>query len=232
MGSIRVANTDVWVGTSGYNYPEWRGTFYPKTLPAAKMLSYYSERLSTVEINYTFYRMPSVKVLEGWAAATPDAFRFTLKALRRITHVMKLQDCEELGVLLFQLPPWSRKSLEVLEAFLALLPSDVRAAFEFRHKSWHSEDVFHLLRKNNTALCIMDSERLTTPVELTANFGYFRLRDEGYTESDINQWGAIVREKALAHWGEVFVYFKHEESGIGPEFARVLTSNLLDGQNG
>ena len=247
MGSIRVANTDVWVGTSGYNYPEWRGTFYPKTLPAAKMLSYYSERLSTVEINYTFYRMPSVKVLEGWAAATPDAFRFTLKAPRRITHVMKLQDCEELvevfcsraktlgeklGVLLFQLPPWFRKSPEVLEDFLALLPSDVRAAFEFRHNSWHSEDVFHLLRKNNTALCIMDSERLTTPVELTASFGYFRLRDEGYTESDISQWGVIVREKALAHWGEVFVYFKHEESGIGPEFARLLTSNLLDGQNG
>ena len=167
-------------------------------------------------------------------------FRFTLKAPRRITHDARLKGVEstvqafcalaqtlgsKLGVLLFQLPPSFRKDLGVLEAFLGSLPPRVRAAFEFRHESWHDEDVFARLRDRNLALCIADSERMSTPVHSTADYGYFRLRDEGYGPTDISKWAAIVRERG-AHWGDVFVYFKHEEEGKGPEFARQLATEL------
>src|SRR5689334_21344002 len=162
------------IGTSGYNYPEWRGTFYPEKLSAAKMLAYYSERFPTVEINYTFYRIPTEKLLAGWAEGTPDGFSFTLKAPRRITHDSKLQRCEDLvqtfcrtartlgpklATLLFQLPPNFKKNATVLRAFLELLPQGTRAAFEFRHNSWLDAEVFDALRARNIALCIADSEK-------------------------------------------------------------------------
>lgn len=226
----------LWVGTSGYNYPEWRGSFYPEKLPAAKMLPYYAERLSTVEINYTFYRMPTAKVVEGWKSTTAEHFKLTLKAPKRITHDKRLKDSAESlqkfvelaamlgpkqGALLFQLPPFLRKDLAVLDAFLATFPSGVRAAFEFRHASWLDAEVYARLKARNLALCVADSEKLTTPVEITADYGYFRLRDEGYTPNDISRWAGTIRDKA-ASCGEVFVYFKHEESGKGPEFARLF----------
>ena len=221
------------VGTSGYNYPEWRGTFYPEKFSTDKMLPYYAERFHTVEINYTFYRIPNEKLLAGWSAATPDHFTFTLKAPRRITHDSKLQRCEDLtrtfcrtastlgnklGVLLFQLPPTFKKDLAVLADFLQVLPDGTRAAFEFRHPSWHDADVFETLRARNVALCIADSEKMSTPVEATADYGYFRLRDEGYQQPDIERWAATVNVLLAA--GDVFVYFKHEEQGLGPDFAR------------
>jgi uncharacterized protein YecE (DUF72 family) len=230
----------IWVGTSGYNYPEWKGSFYPPTLPAAKMLPYYAERFATVEINYTFYRMPNEKILAGWAAAVPELFKFTLKAPRRITHDLRLQRCEsllrgfcevaatlgpKLGTLLFQLPPTFKKELDIFAAFLSFLPPRVRAAFEFRHLSWLDEDVYTLLRQRNLALCIADSERMSTPIVATADYGYFRLRDEGYQADDIRRWAGVVREKR-AVWPETFVYFKHEEQGKGPEFARQLIAGL------
>ena len=228
------------IGTSGYNYPEWKGNFYPSDLPNSKMLQYYSERFATVEINYSFYRMPSEKVLEGWAETAPDGFAFTLKAPRRITHDARLRECEdmiqsfgtrartlgpELGVLLFQLPPSLRKDLGVLDAFLDWVPPDIRVALEFRHVSWHSDDVFEGLGKTNVALCIADSERMTTPIVATANFGYLRLRDEGYQESDIERWGETILEHD-SDWNDVYVYFKHEEEGKGPEFAHSLGKSL------
>ena len=228
------------IGTSGYNYPEWKGNFYPSDLPTSKMLSYYSERFSTVEINYSFYRMPSEKVLEGWAGTAPDGFAFTLKAPRRITHDARLQQCEDLvrsfgtrartlgpklGVLLFQLPPSLRKDLGVLDAFLDWVPPDIRVALEFRHASWHSDDVFERLRKTNVALCIADSERMTTPIVATANFGYLRLRDEGYQQTDIERWDETILEHD-SDWNDVYVYFKHEEAGKGPEFAHSLGRSL------
>ena len=193
----------VLVGTSGYNYPEWRGTFYPEKFSTAKMLAYYAERFPTVEINYTFYRMPTEKLLAGWAAGTPEKFSFTLKAPRRITHDAKLQRCEELveafcttartlgpklATLLFQLPPNFKKDVAVLRAFLALLPEGTRAAFEFRHASWFDPDVFEALRARRLALCVADSEKLHAPVEVTADYAYFRLRDEGYQQADIERW--------------------------------------------
>jgi uncharacterized protein YecE (DUF72 family) len=230
----------LWVGTSGYNYPEWKGTFYPETLSAAKMLPYYAERFSTVEINYTFYRAPTEKILLGWDRATPDLFRLTLKAPKRITHDARLKDCADdvrrfvetastlgpkLGVLLFQLPPHLKKDVVRFDAVLDALSPGVRAAFEFRHLSWLDEEIYERLRARNLALCVADSDKLSTPVEITADYGYFRLRDEGYTPEDIDRWATVIRERTSG-CGDVYVYFKHEESGKGPEFARRLLDAL------
>ena len=230
-----------WIGTSGYNYLEWRGSFYPANLPVAKMLPFYAARFSTVEINYSFYRMPTDAMLRGWAASTPEQFKLTLKAPRRITHDAKLQNCrplletflataatlhEKLGVLLFQLPPTFKLALPVLEEFLGWLPANVRAAFEFRHASWHVPEAFERLQRHNAALCIAESERVATPLVMTADFGYFRLRDEGYTADDLRQWAGRLREQQ-ARRRDIFVYFKHEEAGKGPEFAKQLM-RLLD----
>lgn len=229
-----------WIGTSGYNYPEWRGSFYPEKFPAAKMLEFYVSRFNTVEINYTFYRMPTAKQLAGWAAIAPETFTFTLKAPRRITHDSRLQHCEEtvaafcalantlgprLGVLLFQLPPQFKRSVAVLEQFLACLPEGTRAAFEFRHDSWHDEEVYAALRRRHVALCIADSEKMSTPLVPTADYGYFRLRDEGYQAADIQRWAETIRKMDPA-WKDVFVYFKHEEQGIGPVLAEQLREAL------
>jgi uncharacterized protein YecE (DUF72 family) len=229
----------VWIGTSGYNYPEWKGTFYPADLPAAKMLPYYAARFPTVEINYTFYRMPNEKLVSGWAAQTPSPYKLTLKAPRRITHDSRLKNtgdlvgsfcqvagtlADKLGILLFQLPPNLKKDLSLFDRFLADLPPRVRAAFEFRHPSWLEEDIFGRLESRNLALCIADSEKMSTPVRLTADYAYFRLRDEGYTPDDIARWADRIVHDAAGR--EVFVYFKHEEEGKGPEFARLLMEKL------
>ena len=230
----------IWVGTSGYNYPEWKGSFYPATLPAAKMLPYYAERFSTVEINYTFYRAPNEKILDGWNRATPDRFKLTLKAPKRITHDARLRNCADplrqfletsstlgpkLGALLFQLPPNLKKDLALFDAFLDVFPPRVCAAFEFRHVSWLDEEVYERLRARNMALCVADSEKLSTPVTLTADYAYFRLRDEGYSPADVDRWADVIAAKTQA-CRDVFVYFKHEESGKGPEFARLLIERL------
>jgi uncharacterized protein YecE (DUF72 family) len=232
--------TTYWIGTSGYNYPEWRGSFYPPKFPQAEMLPYYAARFSTVEINYTFYRMPTEKLLAGWAQATPDSFRFTLKAPRRITHDAKLRGVEELvgafcrasrtlgdrlATLLFQLPPTFKKDVAVLDAFLTELPDGTRAAFEFRHDSWHDDAVYEALRRRNVALCVADSDKMSTPVVATASYGYFRLRDEGYQPDDIRAWAARIAELA-GGWTDAFIYFKHEEEGKGPEFAKLLMEAL------
>ena len=231
-------SNSVYVGTSGYNYPEWRGTFYPEKFSTTKMLAYYAERFPTVEINYTFYRMPTEKLLQGWSEGTPENFRFTLKAPKRITHDAKLQRCEDtlqsfcriartlgpkLGVLLFQLAPNFKKNTETLKAFVELLPEGTRAAFEFRHASWFEADVFDVLRGRNVALCIADSEKLSTPIETTADYGYFRLRDEGYQQTDIEKWASIVKQLPP---DDAFVYFKHEEQGLGPDFAKRFIAAL------
>jgi uncharacterized protein YecE (DUF72 family) len=230
----------IWVGTSGYNYPEWKGSFYPEKLPAAKMLPYYAERFPTVEINYTFYRAPNEKILDGWSKATPDRFKLTLKAPKRITHDARLRNCADatrqfletaaglgpkLGALLFQLPPNLKKDMALLDDFLAAFPPRVCAAFEFRHESWLADDVYERLRARNLAICVADSERLSTPVEITADYGYFRLRDEGYTPDDIRRWAAVIAQRSAA-CKDVFVYFKHEEEGKGPEFAKLLMQHL------
>ncbi len=230
----------IWIGTSGYNYPEWKGSFYPADLAAAKMLPYYAARFPTVEINYTFYRMPNEQLVAGWAAQTPSPYKLTLKAPRRITHDNRLKNCralvesfcqvagslgDKLGALLFQLPPNLKKDVVLFDAFLADLPPRVCAAFEFRHTSWLDEDVFGRLAARNLALCVADSEKLSTPVRVTADYAYFRLRDEGYTPADIERWAETIA-RATGSSRDVFVYFKHEEEGKGPEFARLLMQHL------
>lgn len=230
----------IWVGTSGYNYPEWKGNFYPADLPAAKMLPYYAARFPTVEINYTFYRMPNEKIVSGWAAQTPSPYKLTLKAPRRITHDTRLRNCadplrgfcgvagtlgDKLGALLFQLPPNFKKDLAVFDAFLADLPPGARAAFEFRHPSWHDDEVFARLAGRGVALCVADSEKLSAPVRVTCDYAYFRLRDEGYTPDDIARWADTIAA-ATAACRDVFVYFKHEDEGKGPEFAALLRERL------
>ena len=230
----------IWVGTSGYNYPEWKGSFYPSDLPAAKMLPYYAARFPTVEINYTFYRMPNEKLVDGWAAQTPSPYKLTLKAPRRITHDSRLKNVgpsvasfcqvagslgDKLGALLFQLPPNLKKDLALFDAFLAELPPKAPAAFEFRNTSWLEEDIFSRLSARGLALCVADSEKLSTPVRVTADYAYFRLRDEGYTPDDVARWGDTIA-RATENAREVYVYFKHEEQGKGPEFARLLMQHL------
>ncbi len=230
----------IWTGTSGYNYPEWKGSFYPADLAAKKMLPYYAARFPTVEINYTFYRMPTEALVSGWAAQTPSPWKITLKAPRRITHDSRLKNCGELvkgfcqvagtlgdklGALLFQLPPNLKKDLAVFDAFLEELPPRVCAAFEFRNASWLDEEIFERLAKRNLALCIADSEKLSAPVRVNADYAYFRLRDEGYTPDDIKRWADTIA-KSTAACKDVYVYFKHEDEGKGPEFAQLLMKHL------
>ena len=192
------------VGTSGYKYEEWKGSFYPSDLPSAKMLPYYAGKFHTVEINYTFYRRPTPKLIAGWRAQVPADFRFTLKAPKRITHDKRLRAAEvaesvngfisaatelgpQLAVLLFQLPPNFKKDLGLLKEFLALLPPKTPAAFEFQNASWLDDEVFDALRARNMALCVADSETRETPIVTTADYAYLRLRDEGYGDADISQ---------------------------------------------
>lgn len=230
----------IWVGTSGYNYDEWKGGFYPEKIASNQMLPYYAQRLSTVEINYTYHRMPNAKTLQGWNDVTPERFKLTLKAPKRITHDKKLRDCADevryftevaarlgpkLGALLFQLPPSLRQNLELLDAFLETLPQGTCAAFEFRHGSWLNDDVYTRLRARNIALCVADSVTLATPTVITADYAYFRLRDEGYSSEDVIGWATRIRE-STAHCKEVYVYFKHEEAGLGPQFARIFLEAL------
>ena len=229
----------IWIGTSGYNYPEWKGSFYPEKIKSADMLKFDAAAFDSVEINYTFYRMPNAKTIEHWAGDTPEDFRFVLKAPKRITHERRLKDFGDtlavfvrlasglearLGPLLFQLPPNLKKDLPRLEAFLDEIPDAARAAFEFRHESWFDEDVFAALRARGAALCVADSEKISAPVVQTAAFSYFRLRDEGYQDADIAAWTGKVRDAAKS--GEVYVFFKHEESGRGPAFARQMKALL------
>jgi uncharacterized protein YecE (DUF72 family) len=218
-------------GTSGFSYPAWRGTFYPEKLPEAKMLGFYAERLATVEINNTFYRMPSAEILARWAADVPPGFRFALKSPRRITHEKRLVDVadtverlaatvrelgERLGPILFGLPPNMKKDLPRLDAFLAALPAGVQAAVEFRHESWFTDDVYAALKARNTALCVADSEDLSTPFEATAGWGYLRLRRQDYDDAALAAWGDRLRGQPFS---AAYVFFKHEDEGRGATLA-------------
>ena len=224
---------NLYVGTSGYSYKEWKGAFYPDDLPDKQMLRFYGERFRSVEINNTFYRIPKASVLEAWAAEVPACFKFVLKASQQITHKQRLKDAvdsvsyllevagalkDRLGPLLFQLPPFLRKDAPRLREFLALLPSDRRAAFEFRHQSWFDEEIFGLLRDHRAALCIAEAENdLEIPFVSTADWGYLRLRRPDYGDPELKTWGERVRQK---DWKDAFIFFKHEEEGKGPQMAK------------
>jgi uncharacterized protein YecE (DUF72 family) len=224
---------NLYVGTSGFSYKEWKGTFYPEDLPDKQWLHYYGEQFRTVEINNTFYRMPKTSVLEGWANEVPADFRFVLKASQRITHMQRLKDAgdslsyllmvagglgERLGPLLFQLPPNLKKDVPRLRGFLDLLPLPVRTAFEFRHASWFDEEVFAVLRDHRAVLCIAEAEDgLEVPFVSTGDWGYLRLRRPDYSDEELKAWSERIR---TAGWQDAFVFFKHEEEGKGPQMAR------------
>ena len=224
---------NLYVGTSGYSYKEWKGTFYPKNLPAQQMLRYYGERFRTVEINSTFRGMPKASVLERWADAVPADFKFVLKAPQQITHRKRLNDTNALvshflevvgalkrrrGPLLFQLPPTAKKDLPRLRAFLTLLTSRCRAAFEFRHPSWFDDEVFGLLHNHHAALCFADAEDgLEVPFVATTDWGYLRLRRPDYNDGELKAWVNRVQEQG---WRDAFVFFKHEDEGKGPRMAQ------------
>ncbi len=218
-------------GTSGYSYPAWKGRFYAPDLPASRMLASYSSRLPAVEINATFYRMPKATTLATWRAEVPPSFVFALKAPQRVTHVKRLAGAEDdvahfqrtaaelggaLGPALWQLPPSLRKDLPRLRDFLALLPRGGRAAFEFRHESWHGDDVLAALSDAGAALCIADDENRSTPVAATTGFGYLRLRRQDYDDPALARWMETVQAQP---WSEAFVFFKHEDEARGPELA-------------
>ena len=237
---VRTENVNTWIGTSGFSYPAWRGTFYPEKMPPAKMLAYYSQRLNTVEINNTFYRMPKAEMLATWAATVPATFRFAPKAPQLITHRQKLAGSadsltyflnalpslgEKLGPILFQLPPFLRKDVPRLIDFLALLPRETRAAFEFRHASWFDDAVYEALRTQGAALCIADAEELATPLVATASWGYLRLRRTDYDEAALDAWAEKLAGMAPA-WTAAFVYFKHEDAGLGPKLAAQFVKKL------
>ena len=223
----------LYVGTSGYSYKPWKGKFYPKDLPDKQMLRFYGEHFRSVEINNTFYRMPKASVLEAWAEEVPADFRFVIKASQRITHMKRLKDAaepvsillevagvlqERLGPLLFQLPPNMKKDTPRLREFLALLPPERRAAFEFRHPSWFDEEVFGLLRDHQAALCTAEAEDdLEVPFVATADWGYLRLRRLDYDDAALKKWAKRVQQQ---DWRDTFVFFKHEDEGKGPEFAK------------
>jgi len=220
------------VGTSGYSYKEWKGSFYPEKISAKDMLRYYAERLSTVEINATFYRMPQKSMLENWKEQVPRTFRFSLKASQRITHFKRLKETEEetkyfletasvlgeqLGVVLFQLPPNMKKDLPRLARILAQLPAVIPAAFEFRHPTWFDDDVLEVLRSRNRPLVVSDTDDMpTTHIDKTADWGYLRLRRVLYSEEALAQWLGRIREQ---NWDQTFVFFKHEDEGTGPKLA-------------
>ena len=220
------------VGTSGYSYKEWKGNFYPEDLPAKEMLSYYSRRLPAVEINNTFYRLPQATMIENWKEQVPDEFRFSIKATQRITHIKRLNNVveetkylldtsgllgERLGVVLFQLPPNMKKDSGRLKSFLELLPSDTRAAFEFRHETWFDDETFDLLHEKDRALVVSDTDdKPLSEIISTAGWGYLRLRRTAYDENDLADWMKRVEDQK---WKDAFVFFKHEDEGVGPKLA-------------
>lgn len=226
---------NVIVGTSGYSYKEWKGTFYPDDLPAAKMLSFYAEHFGSVEINNTFYRMPAESVMTKWAAEVPDGFRFVLKAPQRITHMKRLNGAEDdiryflaiaatlgpkLGPLLFQLPPNLKKDVPRLRDFLLHVPRTFRVAMEFRHDSWMDDEVYAALRDRDAALCAADTDETPDPDQVlvpTASWGYLRLRRAEYSDDQLAAWAGRVAGQA---WSDAYVFFKHEDEGKGPLFAK------------
>ena len=230
----------IWLGTSGFSYKEWRPIFYPEGLSDKQFLQYYSTRLNSVEIDYTFYRMPSAKTVEGWRTATSADFRFTLKASQQITHRERLKIPSDaltyllsvvtglesrLGMMLYQLPPFFKCDVQKLELFVSTLPRGMAAAFEFRNESWFIPEVYEILRRYSVALCIHDADDHTTPLELTAPFTYIRLRRSEYDAVRRAEWQQRIKSWA-ANGVEVFAYIKHEDNPNAPLIAVEFAAGL------
>ena len=229
-----------WIGTSGYQYDEWKGSFYPEKLSKPKMLGFYASVFNSTESNYTFRSVPSAKTINRWAEETPEEFRFSLKAPQRVTHFAKLKECggamrdfykavkglgSKQGPVLFQLPATFKADAALLRDFLKSLPKGLRAAFEFRHESWLTDEIYTELADGNAALCWAEAEEFSVPRVATADFGYLRPRRGDYTAATLADLADALSGQDKK-WGEAFVYFKHEETGTGPDFARAFTKAL------
>ena len=222
----------LYVGTSGYSYKEWKGSFYPEKIPATDMLSYYASHFQAVELNNTFYRTPKPNMVESWKTQVPENFRFSVKASQGITHFRRLRDAahptrlmletvsaldDRLGAVIFRLPSDMKKDLGRLETFLKQLPRDTPVAFDFRHETWFDDDVFGLLRSENRALVVSDTEDLTEIYrEKTADWGYLRLRRVKYSVSDLKK---LIKWTLAQKWKDTYVFFRHEDEGTGPKLA-------------
>ncbi|HEY7387522.1 MAG TPA: DUF72 domain-containing protein [Bryobacteraceae bacterium] len=227
----------LFAGTSGFAYPSWKPDFYPAKLPQKDFLKYYASRLSAVEINYTFRRLPSSSTQESWVSATPEGFVFALKAHMRITHLLRLKESEftdvffraidplrathRLGPVLFQLPPNFKAEIATLAAFLEKLPADIRCAFEFRNKTWLVDEVYRLLEKHGVSLCLAESDKLEVPEVLTASFVHARLRKPEYSEADLAEICERIR-RLLEGGRDVYAFFKHEETAAGALYAQKI----------
>lgn len=223
---------NLYVGTSGFSYKEWKGSFYPEKIPAKDMLSYYASRLQAVELNNTFYRLPQKSLVENWKAQVPANFRFAAKASQIITHFKQLKDAanetrlmlkrlsaleDRLGVVLFRLPPDMKKDIKRLETFLKHLPRDKPAAFQLEDPTWFDNDVMALLQGQNRALCVVDTDDVpASHIHKTADWGYVRLRRVNYSDSELKEWVTRIRAQ---EWKQTFVFFKHEDEGTGPKLA-------------
>ena len=234
----------VYAGTSGWAYATWKPDFYPAKLASGKFLGHYASRLNTVEVNYTFRHFPTEKLLRGWMAATPPEFKFAVKANQKITHIKRLKDVadftgefvaslqpldaeKKLGPVLFQLPPYLKCDVALLKDFITALPRTLRSAFEFRHVSWFTDEVYEAMRAANVALCQAESEKLETPDVQTADFAYLRLRKQDYS---VKQRKALTAKVAdLANKGDAFVYFKHEDTPEGALHAEALLASISSG---
>lgn len=225
---------NLYTGTSGYAYKEWKGSFYPQDIKADAMLSYYASHFRTCEINNSFYRMPAEKTLHAWAEQVPAEFRFVLKAPQKITHFTRLKEESRqpleyfvttaralgarLGPFLFQLPPNMKMDVARLEAFLDFMPEGAKAAFEFRHASWFDDAVFDVLRAKRAALCVADTEEEQTPrIATTSDWGYLRLRRVEYGPGDLESFAEWLSAQS---WADAYVFFKHEDAGTGPKLAK------------
>jgi len=232
----------IFVGTSGWAYSSWKPDFYPPKLPSKKFLEYYATQLNSVEVNYTFRQLPSQSTLEGWLAATGPTFAFSFKAPQRITHFARLKNCSDaleafytslapvkqaqrLGVLLFQLPPNFKANPELLDEFLGTASrKDLRIAFEFRHESWFDDGIFGILKQHQAALCVAESDGLESPDVVTAPFRCYRLRKSEYSPQDLSKIVSTMQERSKS--GDVFVYFKHEETPAGAINAAAVLRQL------
>jgi uncharacterized protein YecE (DUF72 family) len=234
------------VGTSGWSYPHWRGIFYPPELKASGQLLHYVSYFDTVELNASFYRMPSEKAFRSWKATAPEGFCFAVKGHRYVTHLKKLRDVNEhlerffervrlleeaLGPILFQLPPRWNCNLDRLQGFLALLPSDLRFAIEFRSTSWLNEEVFSVLEEHGTALCIASLPNFDCPVRSTAPYAYIRFHGAQqiyagrYREDELRWWAEQI-SFCLADGRDVYAYFNNDAHGYAVENALQLKEML------
>ena len=233
--------SNVYVGISGFSYSGWKGKFYPKETKNEDFLQYYSQHLDSVEINSYFYAPPSAVMVKSWSAKTSESFRFAFKAPRQITHILKLgkgssEVAEKLsktlellgpkrGPVLFQLPPYSKQDLKLLEEFLSSTSNIDNRVFEFRHESWLQQPTYDLLDKYNAGFCIAETEDMEPVFKVTGALAYFRLRKESYDSKTIDIWSEKIRETAKGS-RETYVYLRHDETGENAALAQTLAKNL------